>query len=89
MPSATASASFDAAFAPAFRYFEVLETIDDFGFSTGLPKGAAWRAQLAQRPSVRDAVGADYPLRLAAFPVARRSALSRRMSLRGRPTGAG
>jgi glutathione S-transferase len=53
-----AGASFsivDAVFAPAFRYFE------------GLPKVRRWREALAVRPSVRNAVIADYPERLQAF----------------------
>ena len=69
----------DAAFAPVFRYFDVFERIDDFGFFAGLTRLAAWRGHLATRPSVRDAVAADYPERLLAFLVARHSALSRRL----------
>jgi glutathione S-transferase len=45
----------DAAFAPVFRYFDVFETISDFGFFEHTPKLRAWRAVLARRPSVRDA----------------------------------
>jgi glutathione S-transferase len=69
----------DAAFAPVFRYFEVFERIDDFGFLAGLPRARAWRRRLAARASVRDAVAKDYPDRLLAFLAARRSALSRRI----------
>ena len=69
----------DVVFAPVWRYFDVFDTLGDFGFFSGLPKLTAWRDALAQRPSVRDAVGADYSQRLSAFLRARGSALSRRM----------
>lgn len=69
----------DAVFGPIFRYFDVFEAIDDFGFFARTPKLRAWRAALAQRPSVRTAVRADYPELLHGFLMARRSALSRRM----------
>lgn len=71
----------DAVFGPVFRYFDVFETIDDFGFFAGLPKLSAWRAELARRPSIRDAVRADYPALLRDFLLARNSALSRRMTV--------
>ena len=70
----------DAVFGPVFRYFDVFDTIADFACLTGLHKVNAWRAALATRPSVRDAVGADYPQALRAFLLARRSALSARMT---------
>jgi glutathione S-transferase len=65
----------DAAFAPVFRYFDVFETLGDFGVLANLPKVAAWRAALANRPSVKAAVGDDYPARLLAFLRARQSQL--------------
>ena len=68
----------DAAFAPMFRYFHVF--VPDP--AQGLPRLAAWRAALAQRPSVRSAVAADYPQRLEAFLRGRRSELSRRIDAR-------
>lgn len=74
----------DAVFGPVFRYFDVLDGIDDFGFFADTPKLRAWRAALAARPSVRDAVRADYPELLRSFLLARQSALSRRM-LRSTP----
>ena len=70
----------DAAFAPVFRYFDVFDAIDDFGFFAGLDQTNAWRGQLARRHSVRDAVSAQYPELLRAFLRARRSALSRRIA---------
>lgn len=77
-----AGASFslvDAVFGPVFRYFDVFDTIGDFGFFAGLPKLNAWRARLSARASVREAVRPDYPELLRAFLLARESALSRRM----------
>jgi glutathione S-transferase len=70
----------DAVFGPVFRYFDVFDTIADFACLTGLHKVNAWRAALATRPSVRDAVSTDYPQALRAFLLARRSALSARMT---------
>jgi glutathione S-transferase len=70
----------DAVFGPVFRYFDVFDAIDDFGFFAGLPKLSAWRTALSQRASVREAVRADYPALLLAFLLARRSALSRRIA---------
>ena len=69
----------DAAFAPVFRYFDVLDTIDDFGVFTHTPRVNAWRAALQQRDSVRKAVRTDYPELLSEFLIQRKSALSRRM----------
>lgn len=70
----------DAVFGPIFRYFDVFEQIDDFGFFAHLPKVSAWRAQLRHRPSVRQAARPDYPELLLAFLAARRSALSQRVA---------
>jgi glutathione S-transferase len=57
----------DAAFGPAFRYFDVLDEISDFGILSGKPKVTAWRRALAERPSVRAAVSPDYAARLRQF----------------------
>lgn len=57
----------DAAYAPAFRYFDVFETIADFGLFTDTPRVSAWRHVLRARPSVCDAVPPGYPRRLLAF----------------------
>ncbi len=54
-------------FAPAFRYFDVFDTIRDLGVFRDLPKVRAWRAALASRPSVREAVVPDYGDRLLRF----------------------
>ncbi|MCB1886175.1 MAG: glutathione S-transferase family protein [Rhodocyclaceae bacterium] len=77
-----AGASFglvDAAFGPVFRYFDVFDTIDDFGMLDGCPRVAAWRRQLAARPSVQGAVRPDYADRLRDFIAHRQSALARRL----------
>jgi glutathione S-transferase len=57
----------DAVFAPIFRYFEVFDEIRDLGMFDRTPKLRAWRAALALRPSVKAAVGPDYPQLLRAF----------------------
>ena len=57
----------DAVFAPVFRYFDVFDAYGDLGIFAATPKVRAWRDQLAQRPSVQTAVGADYPELLRAF----------------------
>jgi glutathione S-transferase len=57
----------DAVFCPVWRYWEAFDAIGDFGLLDGLPKLLAWRAALAARPSVRDAVARDYALRLRDF----------------------
>ena len=77
-----AGASFglvDAVFAPVFRYFEVFEAIGEPDFFEGLRRVRAWRAALAARTSVRDAVVPDYAERLVAFLESRGSGLSARL----------
>jgi glutathione S-transferase len=69
----------DAAFAPVFRYFDVFERFVDIGIPADLPNLRAWRDALARRPSVQQAVTADYPALLEAFLRGRQSHLSRRM----------
>jgi glutathione S-transferase len=59
----------DAVFAPIFRYFDVFDQLTDLSVFADTPKVRAWRKQLAERPSVRSAVGADYPELLRAFLV--------------------
>lgn len=70
----------DAVFGPVFRYFDVFESIEDFGFFDGLDKVAAWRDALSRRDSVVRAVRPDYPELLKQFLRDRRSELSRRMA---------
>jgi glutathione S-transferase len=71
----------DAVFGPVFRYFEVFDAIGQFGFWDDLPKVQRWRHAVAARPSVAKAVRPEYPELLRRFLLARRSALSRRMTL--------
>lgn len=70
----------DAAFAPVFRYFDVFDCIEELGVFSHTPLVTAWRSNLKQRPSVQQAVRADYPALLWQFLLARQSALSRRMA---------
>lgn len=70
----------DAVFGPVFRYFDVFDAIDDFGFWIDQPKVQRWRRSLAVRPSVAEAAHPDYRELLREFLLARRSALSRRMA---------
>ena len=66
----------DAVFGPVFRYFDVFDAIGDFAILRDKPKLKRWRANLAARPSVRSAVGADYPALLRDFIERRQSYLS-------------
>lgn len=59
----------DAVFGPVFRYFDTFDRISDLGVFRATPKLRAWRAATAARPSVRGAVGPDYPALLRAFLV--------------------
>jgi glutathione S-transferase len=70
----------DAAFGPVFRYFDVFDRIGEFGILAGKSRVAAWRRALAARPSVREAVAADYEARLRDFLAARKSNLSKLMA---------
>jgi glutathione S-transferase len=59
----------DAVFAPIFRYFDVFDAFIDLALFAETPKVRKWRAELAKRPSIQTAVGADYPELLRAFLV--------------------
>jgi len=59
----------DAVFAPIYRYFDLFDRLTDLRVFADTPNVRAWRQQLAQRPSVQAAVGADYPDLLRAFLV--------------------
>lgn len=69
----------DAVFAPVFRYFDVFEALGEPVLFDGLPRVQRWRAALAQRPSVRQAVLPDYAQRLTQFLLEGGSELSRRI----------
>jgi glutathione S-transferase len=66
----------DAAFAPAFRYFDLFDRITERSPFEAKPKLAAWRKALAERPSVRGAVAEDYRERLQDFVRDKKSYLS-------------
>lgn len=73
----------DAAFAPALRFFDLYDQIADFGVFADAPKVRAWREALAARPSVKNAVAANYPERLEAAIEARGSEMARRIAAAG------
>ena len=70
----------DAAFAPVFRYFDVFDGASGVNLFSDTPKIRAWRQTLAQRPSVREAVSADYPTLLRAFVIRQGGILGNRLS---------
>lgn len=53
----------DVVTAPLFRYFDILGDDVPHDIFGGLSHVASWRRALAERPSVRDAVMADYGVR--------------------------
>jgi glutathione S-transferase len=68
-----------------FRYFDTFDGFADLGILAGKPKVAAWRRALADRPSVRSAVAADYRERLWRFLDAQDSHLRTLMRAAGGP----
>lgn len=70
----------DAAFAPIFRLFDTFDQLGPFGVFDGLQRVAAYRAELAARPSVRGAVVADYAAIFRQYLSERGSHLSRQMT---------
>jgi glutathione S-transferase len=67
----------DAAFAPAFRYFDVFDRFADLQLFDERPKLRAWREALSRRQSVQGAVAESYPQALRDFIVSRNSHMSR------------
>ncbi len=63
----------DAAFAPVFRYFDVIEMLSNIDFFIDVPKVRAWRNVLATRRSVQQAVSEDFAVRLLQFLASRDS----------------
>ena len=59
----------DAVFAPIFRYFDLFDRLADLQIFAAAPRLLSWRTSLAERPSVRAAVGPDYQDLLHAFLV--------------------
>jgi glutathione S-transferase len=66
----------DAVYGPIFRYFDVLDRIDNFGVFTNTPNVNKWREILQIRPSIQQAVTEDYEQRLVIFFKQRNSYLS-------------
>jgi len=56
----------DATYAPLLRYFGIIDESVTQQIFEGFPRLSAWRAALAARPSVRNAVVADYADRFKA-----------------------
>jgi glutathione S-transferase len=67
----------DAVFGPIFRYFDTFDDIEPTSMIAAMPKIARWRAALAQRPSVRNAVADEYSDVLRRFLRGRKSHISR------------
>jgi glutathione S-transferase len=65
----------DAAFGPVFRYLDAFERLVELRLASDLESVAGWRRNLADRPSVRSAIGPDYMHHLEAFLRARQSHL--------------
>jgi glutathione S-transferase len=72
----------DAAFAPVFRLFDTFDRIGDFGIFSGLQRVPAYRAALASRASVQQAVVPDYAEIFVRYLASRGSQLSRLMAER-------
>ena len=66
----------DAAWAPVFRYFDVIERIPNFELFGGLPNVINWRKHLSTRPSVINGVPKGYENRLTMFLKNRNSHVS-------------
>lgn len=67
----------DAVYGPIFRYLDAFDRIDDFRILKGKSLVEAWRKELRERKSVKNAVAPDYPQRLHAFLQAKGSHLSK------------
>ncbi|MEH6347873.1 MAG: glutathione S-transferase family protein [Bermanella sp.] len=66
----------DAAFGPVFRYFEVFNTFYEGGWFNDFPKLENWKNNLMKRPSIQQAVSADYEKNLLVFLQKRHSYMS-------------
>ena len=66
----------DAAFGPAFRYFDTMEKFLPLDVFAGLDRVTQWRSTLANRASIKHAVAEDYPELLEDFILRRNSYLS-------------
>jgi glutathione S-transferase len=72
----------DAVYGPIFRYFDVIDAIDEFGIFADTPKVSYWRQLLQTRSSIQYAVTEDYEQRLIIFLKQRNSYLSKLMESR-------
>lgn len=63
----------DCAFAPALRYFDVLEKLGDWTFIPPGSKLADYRKRLMAHPSVKNAVAEDYLETMIAYIGAKES----------------
>ncbi|MGH8354157.1 MAG: glutathione S-transferase family protein [Pseudomonas sp.] len=70
----------DAAYAPIFRYFDTLDEYLPLALFEACPKVRAWRARLAERPSVKAAVAPEYPALLEDFLMRRGGTLGQRIA---------
>lgn len=69
----------DAAFAPVFTYFDVIDEIADFGAFENVPRVRAWRQALASHASVKASVPSGFHAALQTHFRSLPSALARRM----------
>ncbi len=69
----------DAVFGPVFRYFDTFEQTANLHTLAGLPRITTWRAALADRPSIKNAVAPDYHDALTAFLLKKDSHLAKMM----------
>jgi glutathione S-transferase len=67
----------DAAYAPVFRYFDVIDRFLPYDIFANIPNVKKWRRHLAERNSAKQAVSEDYPILLEAFLVKRDRYISR------------
>ena len=72
----------DAVYGPIFRYFDVIDAIDEFGIFADTPKVDHWRRLLQSHASIQHAVTEDYEQRLLIFLKQRNSYLSKLMESR-------
>jgi glutathione S-transferase len=66
----------DGVYGTIFRYFDVFDTIGEFGIFANTPKVKDWRQLLQTRSSIQGAVTEDYVQRLLIFLKQRNSHLS-------------
>lgn len=66
----------DGVYGTIFRYFDVFDTLKDFGIFANAPKVKEWRYLLQTRPSIQQAVAEDYAKHLLIFLQQRNSYLS-------------